>query len=338
MLDPITMATVSTLTEAGVAAGAEAAASSTALTVAEVGGVLEAADGVVVGAEVGSTEAFVESLDFDAAEFGKEVLSRAESTGARLSEELANAGAELPQVAKPAIEVRPGSTAFDAARWSEWLPPAGERVMPGDIAQRFGPLHNSSNLESYARSLAQRDAGFAKELARRQEQFQSAKLPAERDAALQQLRRSTAGSLGEAVAKDGLAPFFKKVETQNQVVTWTGVTKVDLRLVGAKEPMILGHTRGVGKGSSLGVEVKVGADSSLVSQLRHAANLQVQGHQALGDKSLVMVSRDIHSMDAERAARDTLAEAGSYVMALLPEKRTIDEVLLTLVRGGWKQP
>lgn len=332
MPEPITMATVAAVTEAGVAAGEGVAAASTAVSAAEVGGQLVAVESVGLGAAGASTEAFVGSLKLDAAGLGEVVLSRAETSGAALFDALRKAGTELPQIAKSSVDTKGGTTAFDAARWSEWSPQAGERVTPPSIAERFRPLRDPSNLESYARNLAQRDAGFAKELARRQEQLQAAKSPAEIDAALQQLRKTTAGKLGESIATDGLKPYFNGLELQRRVETVNGLTFIDVRLTDARCPITFGPGHNVPKGGSCSIEAKVGQPPYLQREVSHIAGRQVQGHLAAGDKSLVLVSQDVHAMTGERAARDTVAEAGSRVMALLPEKRTIDEALLRLVR------
>lgn len=332
MPEPITMATVAAVTEAGVAAGEGVAATSTALSAAEVGGQLAAVESVGLGAAGASTEAFVGSLELDAAGLGEVVLSRAETSGAALSEALRKAGTELPQIAKSSIDAGGGTAAFDAARWSDWSPQAGERVTPPSIAERFRPLRNPSNLKSYARNLKQRDAGFAKELARRHEQLQAAKSPAELDAALQQLRKTTAGKLGESIATDGLKPYFNGLELQRRVETANGMTFIDGRFTEARCPIIFGRGHSVAEGGTLSVEVKTGQPVYLEREVSHIAGRQVQGHLAAGDKSLVLVSRDVYAMTGERAARDTVAEAGSRVMALLPEKRTMDEALLRLVR------
>lgn len=332
MPEPITMATVAAVKEAGVAAGEGVAATSTALSAAEVSGQLAAVESVGLGAAGASTEAFVGSLELDAAGLGEVVLSRAETSGAALSEALRKAGTELPQIVKSSVEAGGGTTAFDATRWSELSPKAGEPVTPPGIAERFRPLRDPCNLESYARNLEQRDVGFAKELARRHEQLQVAKSPAERDAVCQQLRKTTAGKLGESIAIDGLKPYFNGLELQRRVETANGVTLIDARFTEARCPIIFGRGHGVAEGGSLSVEVKTGQPVYLQREVSHIAGRQVQGHLAAGDKSLVLVSRDVYAMIGERAARDTVAEADSRVMALLPEKRIMDEVLWRLVR------
>jgi len=326
MLESITMATV---TEAGVLASEGVATSSIALSATEVGGQLAAVESAGLDGAIG---AFVGSLELDVAGVSEVALGRAESSGAALSEALRKAGTELPQIAKLLVDVAPGTIAFDAARWFEWIPQAGERITPQNIAERFRQLRDHSNLYSYARDLERRDVGFAKELARRQEQLLSAKSPAELDAALQQLRKTTAGKLGESIATDGLKPYFNELELQCRVETPNGTTVIDGRFTGARCPITFGPGHSVVEGGALSVEVKTGQAAYLEREVSHIAGRQVQGHLAAGDKSLVLVSRDVYAMSGERAARDTVAEAGSRVMALLPEKRMMDEVLLQLLR------
>ena len=328
MPEPITITTL-----AAKGAGEVITATSTAsVSTTEVGRQITTAKGLSLGAVGSSTEAFVGSIKLDVAGLGDVVLSRAQASGAALSEALRKAGTELPQIMKASIDADRCKTAFDAAHWSEWSPTAGERVTPLSIAERFRPLREPGNLESYTRNLEQRDIGFAKELARRQEQIQAAKSPAELDAALQQLRKTTAGRLGESIAIDGLKPYFNGLELQCRIETANGVTFIDGRFTGARCPMTFGHGQSIAEGGSLSVEVKTGQPMYLQREVSHIADRQVQGHQVSGDKSLVLVSRDVYAMSNERAVRDIVAEAGSYIMALIPEKRMMDEALLRILR------
>lgn len=232
MPEPITMATVATVAEAGAVASEGAAVVVGVAGTAEVGGQLavvgEAARAASLG---GTTEAFVGTLKIDASAVGETILSRAKASGPALSEALSRSPTlELGRsgVAR-CLETPANGSAFDPGRWTDWQPASGERVGPQSIAERFRPLRDAGNLESYAKHLEQRDSGFGQEIARRSQQFREASTPAERDAALQQLRRSTAGKLGESIATDGLKPFFEKLELQRRVETPNGTTFVDGR-------------------------------------------------------------------------------------------------------------
>jgi hypothetical protein len=282
----------------------------------------------------GTTEAFVETLKVEASAVGEAMLNRADASGSALSEALGKPA--TLEVARAGIgrarETLPSAPGFDAKRWADWQPAGGELIRPQSIAERFRPLRDPGNLESYAKHLEQRDSRFRQELERRSQQFREAKSPAERDAALQQLRRSTAGQLAESIATDGLKPFFEKLELQRRVETPNGTTVIDGRFTGARNPMVFGRGCGVSEGGSLSVEVKTGQPTYLEGEVRHISGRQVQGHLASGDRSLVLVSRDVYSIADQRAARDTVADAGSHVMALLPEKRVMDEALVRLLR------
>ena len=335
MLEPITMATAA-LTKVGVAAAEGAKITSTAAGVAEIGGQLAALDNIALGAGEVSTEVFVNALGLNPTSLGDVVLSRTKISGANLSEALGKVGTELPQIDKSTADVGGGTTAFDAVRWSEWSPQTGERITPLSIAERFRPLRDPSNLESYVRHLERLDDGFAKELTRRQEQLEAATSPAARDAALQQLRKTTAGKLGESIATDGLKPYFNKLELQHRVETSNGMTFIDGRFTGARCPITFGRGHGVAEGGSLSIEVKTGQPTYLQREVSHIADRQVQGHLANGDKSLVLVSRDVYVMSGERALRSSVTQAGSHVMALLPEKIVMDEALWRVLRDRVK--
>ncbi len=329
MPEPITMATVA---EAAALAGKGAATSAGGVSTAEVGSALAAAGELPGSAAGGTTEAFVGALHLNPPAVGEAVLGRADASGATLSEALGKSGADLGSMTKNGVEVSQGPGAFDASQWTNWRPESGERVMPQSIAERFRPLREPSNLEAYTRHLERRDSSFAQELTRREQQLRNARSPAELDAAIQQLRKSTAGKLGEAIATDGLKPYFDGLEVQRRVETSNGTTIIDGRFTGARNPIAFGRGHGVPEGGSLSVEVKTGQPMYLEREVRHITERQVQGHLASGDQSLVVVSRDVYAMTGERTARDTVADAGSRVMALLPEKRALDECLLRILR------
>jgi hypothetical protein len=331
----MSMVLVEALAKAGAMAGEGASAAAGAARAAEVGGHLSAAAEVTRTATVGSTtEAFVGVLPVDAADVGEAILSRAEASGRGLSEALGRSMS--PELGRAifvrGVETQASAPAFDAVRWADWQPLHGERIGPQSIAERFRPLRDPGNLDSYVRCLEQRDPGFGQELARRAQKLGEAKSPAEQDSALCQLRRSTAGKLGESIATDALKPFFEKVELQHRVETPNGPTFVDVRFTGARSQIVFGKGHVVSEGGSLSVEAKAGQAPYLGQEVRHIVERQVHGHLAAGDQSLVLVSRDVYSMAGEREVRDTVADAGSRVMAVLPEKRMMDESLLRILR------
>ena len=345
MPEPITIAVATTVAAetAGAAAVAGAAETATAAALAEgtaalaavgVGGEVAAASEALAAAEVvgglgaagGTTEALIGALEVEAGTIGQSVLAHAETSGSVLAKELGGstieAGASTSEVA--------AAGRFDAAAWTEAGVPEGV-VRPDMVAERFRPLREPANLDSYARHLESRDPAFAQEVGRRVEQIRDAQGPADLDAALQQIRKSTAGQLGESAAVDGFRPYFEGIEVQHRVELPGGTTIIDGRLIGARQPVVLGRGLGVPEGGNLALEVKTGRPGYLAREIPHIADKQVQGHLQVGDQSLVVMSRDVYSLGAERAARDTVGAAGSRIMALLPEKAAMDEVLIRLI-------
>jgi hypothetical protein len=335
MPELITMTTAVAAVEVGGAAAEGATVMQGVAGTAEIGSQLATmGDAASVTSVGGTTEAFAGALRMDPLGAGETALSRAEVTGPKLSEALN--GSATPELGRAGatgrLETQSNAAEFDPGRWSEWQPTAGERIGPESIAERFRPLRDPANLDAYVKHLEQRDGLFRQEIDRRTQQFRDASTPAERDAALQQLRRGTAGKLGESIANDGLKPLFEAFELQRRVETPNGTTVVDGRFTGARNPIVFGRGSFVPEGGNLSVEVKTGQPSYLEREVRHISERQVPGHLAIGDQSLVLVSRDVYAMAGERAARDTVSEAGSHVMALLPEKRLMDESLVRLVQ------
>ncbi len=336
MPEPITMVTVAAVSEAGTAVAEGTAAAGVAAGGNEVAGGLAAiGETAGVGSIGKSAEAFVYTLKADAPAVAETMLGRAQASGAELTTAMGKGtGMEVGRVplGRGAETATSGAQGFDPARWLDWKLTPGERIGPQAVAERFRPLREGGNLESYVRNLCQRDAGFRHEMDRRMQQLREARTPADRDAAIQQVRKSTAGKLGESITTDGFRPFFETFEVQRRVETLNGTTFVDCRLTGAKNPLVLGRGHAVSEGGNLAIEVKTGQPAYLESEIQHIAERQVQGHLGLGDRSIVVVSRDVYAMEGERAARDTVDEAGSRVMALLPEKRVMDEALVCVLR------
>ena len=163
--------------------------------------------------------------------------------------------------------------------------------------------------------------------------FETAETDRDRDTARKQLRTNLAGKLGETIAKDAMGPFSNGVETHKPVHGPNGLTYIDIRTTGARGPIILGREQGIAQGGNLSVEVKVGEPDYIRRQLLgHVPDVQVEGHLALGDKSLVLVPADMRDVCSENELRQSVRESGSYVMAVLPSKEMINRVLETLLK------
>ncbi len=332
MPEPLTM-TLAKVAEAAAVAQEGASGMTSAVQTAELGRQFPMASGLTgTTTGGGEVESLVDSLQVDAQSLGESIRRRGEDAGPALSEALGRPGRELALTARSGVEAMPGGRAFNVARWTEWRAEQGERVGPREIAERFRPLQEPSHLEAYVRNLLQRDVRFAQEFSRRELQFRGAESPAEKDSAVQQMRKSTAGKLGESIAMDGFRAFFDNIEVPSRMELADSTTFRDGRFVSARSQLLFGRGHGVAEGGNLSVEVKTGLPPYLQREVQHIAERQVPGHLAAGDKSLVLVSRDVYDMSNERALRDTVKDAGSYVMALLPEKRVMDDVLLRILR------
>ena len=300
---------------AAVGAGTELASAHKVLAATEVGSGLDAAGG--------STQALVEALEIDTEAIARGVLDNAEAAGARLESELNNVTGKLP---------RWGTENFAAAQTFEpgsavEAESTGDVVFPNSIVESFRWLQD--HLENAIPVLEQRDPGFREELSRRVEQLKDAKGPADRDKTLQRIRISSAGRLGESIVKDQFQPYFNAVDTQRLVEMPGGAgTKIDLLFIDAKQPMVLNPGVGVPEAGNLAVEVKTGQPGYIDSETQHMVK-QSEGHQEVGATSLVVTCRG--SADPDAYVREAINATGSRIMALLPDKGTMDEVLMRIV-------
>lgn len=314
-------ATVGAVAEGGAicaAAAGELAAASETLAMAEGAG-LAGAGGVLGETAIGL-------LEVDAAAIAEGVLAHAEVGGATAAGELAGAGEGLTTTIAD-VEM------FDPAGWVEHSATEGI-VRPDAIAERFRPLQDGGNLQAYARHLEARDPSFAAEVGRRADQLRNAKVegPADLDAALSQVRKSTSSRLSESITKEGFTPYFEAHGAQQRVEMANGSSVMDVHLTGARQPIILGRGAAVQKGGSLGIEVKAGQPAYLSRELSHLTETQIPGHLEVADTSLVVMSRDVYGVTKEGALRAAVGDAGSKILAVLPEKTTIDQVVMALVR------
>jgi len=91
---------------------------------------------------------------------------------------------------------------------------------------------------------------------------------------------------------------------------------------------------GASEGGSMAFEVKCGKADYLHSQKNHMM-FQAEGHKH-ADAHCTLCSRDIHDLppEKERELRDTLREAGSPLVGMLPRKNEIDQSCLGFIRQG----
>jgi hypothetical protein len=219
--------------------------------------------------------------------------------------------------------------------WLKWNPAKDGRLVTPDT------LRDRMNLSSEQRRLFQeylydRNPAYRKQVDKYRNQWATARGDAERNIVARRARIHLSGEFGEQMARHALAPLGGRIETQGR--TFVGdngrYTKTDLLVTELQVPVILGRGEGMGVpvGGSMAFEVKCGKAEYLYSQKDHMI-FQAEGHKQ-ADAQCTICSRDIHDLPAEKQKelRDTLREAGSPMVGMLPRKNEIDQSCLDFIR------
>jgi len=230
------------------------------------------------------------------------------------------------------------ATNLSAAQFHSWLnwPSAqhGAPITPDTLRDRM-------NLSAGQRSLLQeylydRIPAYRRLVDKYRGEWAAAKGDAERNIVARKTRIHLSGEFAEQMARHALAPLGGGIESQGR--TFVGdngrYTKTDLLVKDLRVPVILGRGEGMGApvGGSMAFEVKCGKADYLYSQKDHMV-FQAEGHkQAVAHCTLC--SRDIHDLppEKEKELRDTLREAGSPLVGMLPRKNDIDQSCLVFIR------
>ena len=221
--------------------------------------------------------------------------------------------------------------------WLNWNPSQhGAPITPDTLRDRI-------NLSAEQRSLLQeylydRNPAYRRLIDKYRGEWAAAKGDAERNIVARKTRIHVSGEFAELMARHALAPLGGGIETQGR--TFVGdngrYTKTDLLVKDLGVTVILGRGEGMGApvGGSMAFEVKCGKADYIYSQKNHMV-FQAEGHkQAVAHCTLC--SRDIHDLppEKEKELRDTLREAGSPLMGMLPRKNEIDQSCLVFIRQG----
>ena len=219
--------------------------------------------------------------------------------------------------------------------WLHWNPAQHGTPITPDI------LRDRMNLSAEQRVLHQeylydRNPAYRGLVDKYRGEWAAAKGDAERNIVARKTRIHLSGEFGEQMARHALAPLGGRVETQGR--TFVGdngrYTKTDLLVTGLRVPVILGRGEGMGvsAGGSMAFEVKCGKADYLYSQKDHMV-FQAEGHKQ-ADAQCTLCSRDIHDLppEKEKELRDTLREAGSPLVGMLPRKNEIDQSCLDFIR------
>ncbi len=173
------------------------------------------------------------------------------------------------------------------------------------------------------------------------DQWATAKDDGERFAVGRKTTQGMAGNFNEQLARYALAPLGGKIETQKQTVVGDGgeYTKTDLIITGLRVHVIIGKGPNMWApvGGSLALEVKCGKANYLYKQKIHMVK-QALGHKH-ADARFTLVSRDIHDLppEKEKKLRDTLREAGSPIVGMLPYKKEINRSCRDFILQGAKE-
>jgi chemotaxis protein histidine kinase CheA len=221
--------------------------------------------------------------------------------------------------------------------WLHWNPAKnGAPITPDTLRDRMNlSVEQQVMLQEY---LYDRNPAYRRLVDKYRGEWAAAKGDAERNIVARKTRIHLSGEFGEQMARHALAPLGGRIETQGR--TFVGdngrYTKTDLLVTGLRVPVILGRGKGMSApvGGSMAFEVKCGKADYLYSQKDHMV-FQAEGHKQ-ADAQCTLCSRDIHDLppDKQRELRDTLREAGSPLVGMLPSKNEIDQTCLGFIRQG----
>jgi len=231
------------------------------------------------------------------------------------------------------LATNPPAAQFHA--WLKWNPAQnGQPVTPDTLGSRMNLSPEQQRL--FQEYLYDRNPAYRKQVDKYRNLWATAKGDAERNIVARRARIHLSGAFGEQMARHALAPLGGRIETQGR--TFVGdngrYTKTDLLITDLRVPVILGRGEGMGApvGGTMAFEVKCGKAEYLYSQKDHMV-FQAEGHKQ-ADAQCTLCSRDIHDLppEKEKELRDTLRDAGSPMVGMLPSKNEIDQSCLDFIR------
>lgn len=169
-------------------------------------------------------------------------------------------------------------------------------------------------------------------------QWEIARGDVERNVVARKTRIHLSGEFAEQMTRHAIAPLGGEIETQGRTLVGNNgrYTKTDLLVTHLRVPVILGRGDGMGAlvNGSMAFEVKCGKADYLYSQKDHMV-YQTEGHKQ-ADAHCTLCSRDIHDLpsEKEKELRETLREAGSPLVGMLPRKNEIDQSCIAFIRQG----
>lgn len=226
-------------------------------------------------------------------------------------------------------------TAAEFHAWLKWDPVKnGRPVTPDTLRDRMNLSPEQRRL--FQEYLYDRNPAYRRQVDKYRNQWATAKGDVERNIVARKARIHLSGEFGEQIVRHALAPLGGRIETQGR--TFVGdngrYTKTDILVTDLRVPVILGRGEGMGApvGGSMAFEVKCGKAEYIYSQKDHMV-FQAEGHKQ-ADAQCTLCSRDIHDLppEKEKELRDSLREAGSPIVGMLPRKNEIDQSCLDFIR------
>ena len=231
------------------------------------------------------------------------------------------------------LDTHPPAAEFYA--WLKWSPDLNQAITPKELHSRL--YLTAEQQRYYLEYLADRDPVFRAKIADYRSQLAATNGPAEKHAVQLKIRKNLSGYCGEKIVEQALSPLGHKTDTQARTTFENGsFTKTDLVIKDLKVPVILGRGEGMSApiGGSIAIEVKCGRASYLYSQKSHMV-FQSGGHQE-ADTSIIVCSRDIKDLtpEQEKELRESVRNAGSPIIGMLPKKDEIDKACWDIVNGS----
>lgn len=228
------------------------------------------------------------------------------------------------------LDTQPSAAEFYT--WLKWSPDLNKAITPKELHSRLNL--SAEQQRYYLEYLADRDPVFRAKISEYRKQLKAANGPAERLVVQLKIRKNLSGYYGEKIVEQALSPLGNKVDTQARTTFEDGsFTKTDLIINDLKVLVILGRGEGMiaPVGGSIAIEVKCGRASYLYSEKDHMV-FQSGGHQD-ADASMIVCSRDIKDLtpEQEKELRESVRNAGSPIIGMLPKKDEIDKACWDIV-------
>lgn len=224
--------------------------------------------------------------------------------------------------------------------WLHWNPAQHSApVTPDTLRDRMNL--STEQLRLFQDYLYDRNPNYRNMIDKHRDQWTTAKGDVERNMVSRKTTINLAGEFAEQLARHSLAPLGGKIETQRRTIVGNDgkYTKTDLLITGLRVPVIFGRGTNMWApvGGALACELKCGKPDYLYKEKDHMV-FQAAGHKQ-ADARCTLVSRDIHDLppEKEKDLRDTLREAGSPIVGMLPYKNEIDQSCLEFIRQDAKE-